>query len=104
MYHGSDSGHVMVHCNNKVILIDFNVLRPKTYHFFIEDELCELAIEQEGSGYSYDLSINKKADTHKNRHRQVVDRWEKRRMLIGGGIVFFLLLFWALLFMRGLLN
>ena len=70
IYHGQDSGHVVIHCNNKVILLDFNVLDAKTYTFFIDQELYELAIKPEAGAYDYELNINYQADTPKNRSRK----------------------------------
>ncbi len=53
LYHGQSSGHLIVYCNWKVILIDFNVLNSKTYSFYFGDELCHLKIDKRGDGYQY---------------------------------------------------
>lgn len=68
--HGAESGHLMVYCNSKIILIDFNILQSKTYSFFIEEELCELAIERKDNQFYYGFEPNIKADTPLNRKRK----------------------------------
>lgn len=57
VYHGSSTGHLVVHCNSRVILIDFNVSQPKTYCFLLDEDLCELRIDREGNEYAYDLEL-----------------------------------------------
>lgn len=71
MYHGPKSGHFMVYCNSKVILIDFHVRKSQTYSFFIENELLEIKIqEDEKAGYSYDFVLNTEVETPKNQERK----------------------------------
>jgi len=70
MYHGAESGHLMVYCNNKVILVDFSVLKSSTYSFFIEEQLCELEIELRKGEFRYGFHLNKTADTPLNRIRK----------------------------------
>ena len=74
MYHGQQSGHFMVYCNSKVILIDFNVKKASSYSFFIENELLEIKInETEKSGYSYDFVMNTEVETPLNQERKKVN-------------------------------
>lgn len=63
IYHGADSGHVLIHCNQEIIKIDFNVIEDKTYNFFIEDELYELQIEKVENGFAYGLQVNQEVQT-----------------------------------------
>lgn len=70
MYHGAESGHLLVYCNNKIILVDFKILETSSYSFFIEDELCELEIELRDDKFYYGFNINKTADTPLNRIRK----------------------------------
>ena len=77
VYHGEDSGHLMVHCNNKVVLVEFNVLDSDTFSFFIEEDLIELAVMKTEEGFDYDLKINKEIDTPINRKRKT----EKRQII-----------------------
>ncbi|MEZ4949020.1 MAG: hypothetical protein R2879_05490 [Saprospiraceae bacterium] len=82
LYHGNKTGHVMVHCNMKVILIDFSVLESKQYSFFLDEELCELNLERQGDSFRYGLNLNKDADTPLNRKRKLLDK----RNLIQSGL------------------
>jgi hypothetical protein len=70
LFHGDSTGHVVVHCNNQVMLVDFNVFESAHYSFFVDDELCELDISRAGQDYYYNCHINHEADTPKNRWRQ----------------------------------
>ncbi|MFT4668125.1 MAG: hypothetical protein ACI9VN_001301 [Patescibacteria group bacterium] len=70
MYHGAESGHLLVYCNNKIMLVDFKILKTSSYSFFIEDELCELEIELRDGKFYYGFNINKTADTPLNRIRK----------------------------------
>jgi hypothetical protein len=91
IYHGQDSGHVVVHCNNKVLVLDFNVLQAKTYSFFIDQELYELAIQPQANSYHYELNINYEVDTPKNRSRKTTKDEDRRAFflsLIVGGLIF----------------
>ena len=94
IYHGDQSGHLVVHCNNRVLLLDFNVLQPKSYKFFIDQELCELNIDrdQDQDQFCYDLTIDYKANTPKNLQREAFEKEERRAYLLslvtGFGIIF----------------
>lgn len=56
--HGIKTGHLVIHLNSRVLIIDFNVLQSKTYSFLINEEICELQIEEQASGFKYDLGVN----------------------------------------------
>ncbi len=53
MYHGDDSGHLIVFVNGQIIKILFNQKETKTYNFLIERQLIELAVEKNQEGYEY---------------------------------------------------
>lgn len=77
--HGAESGHLLVHCNSKVILIDFKVLESANYSVFIDEQLCEIAIDKKQEGqYAYSFKVNNQADTPRNRARK---KKEKRHLL-----------------------
>ncbi|MBV6442314.1 MAG: hypothetical protein DYG98_19025 [Haliscomenobacteraceae bacterium CHB4] len=83
LYHGDQSGHVMIHCNLRVVQIDFSVKESKTYSFFIEDELCEVHIYKEPDGrFGYEFVVNKTVDTPRNRIRRVDERRIRRQMVV----------------------
>lgn len=86
--HVAPNGHVVVNCNNKIMIIDFNVLRTKTYSFFLGPELCELNVKREKENFSYGLTINQDADTPLNQLR----RKYRKRDLIYTLLIFSLLI------------
>ena len=96
LFHGDKDGHLVVHCNSKVMLIDFNVNDSKTYSFFIEEELCELSVNRSEEGFSYSCQINLEVDTPKNRFRKshVEAEYKSYRQAgwIAGGLFLFLIL------------
>lgn len=68
LYHGDRSGHLVIHCNMRVVQVDFSVKETRTYSFFIEDDLCEVRLWLEKNGvFSYEFEVNREADTPKNR-------------------------------------
>lgn len=99
LFHGEADGHVVVHCNNKVVAIDFNVEGSKTYSMFLDQELCEVSIDHTGGNtYDYDCRINREAETPLNQRRNKFKADEAREEqyrvmgLLALGIV--LLLLW----------
>lgn len=74
LFHGDSTGHVMIYCNSKVVLVDFKVRETKSYSIFIEEELCEIGIERQKDRFVYGFDINKKVDTPLNRERKAVDK------------------------------
>ncbi len=74
LYHGDRSGHLMIHCDMRVMQIDFAVKETRMYSFFIEDELCEVGIYKEKEGFSYDFKVNKEVDTPRNRLRRAEEK------------------------------
>jgi len=53
IYHGNESGHVVVYHNNDIVIIDFEIFQPKTYSIQFNNSLITLSIEQEEDGYGY---------------------------------------------------
>ena len=79
VFHGDRTGHLMVMCNARIVLIDFSVKQNKDYSFFIDDELFELSVEGNPGGYAYNCSINEDADTPRNRIRKKQKRLDFRK-------------------------
>lgn len=78
--HSATSGHLVVHCDHRVVLIDFGVLEPRTFSFFIEEELCRLQLSgTKEDGFSYDFHIDTETDTEVNRERNERQRSERVR-------------------------
>ncbi len=82
LMHGAESGHLLIYCDSKIILIDFKVLDDKTYTFFIDDQLCEIAIERKNGQFYYGFEINKKADTPRNRLRKKIEKRHLKQSLL----------------------
>lgn len=96
LYHGDQSGHLVIHCNMRVVQIDFSIKETKTYSFFIEDELCEVTLEKMANGrFGYGFEVNKKVDTPRNRIRRADERHNRYLMawFVGGFVGLLLLLF-----------
>ncbi|MDX1912158.1 MAG: hypothetical protein SFV22_11755 [Saprospiraceae bacterium] len=88
LYHGDRTGHVMIHCNMRVVQIDFSVKDSKMYSFFIEDELCEVILDKKDGVFGYEFRVNKKVDTPRNRVRRVQEGKTRKSMaLLAGGLL-----------------
>ncbi len=73
----------MVFCNKKIVVIDFHVLKTKTYTFFIEDELCNLEVELKDDRWYYGLKIDEKTTTPRN----IIRKKEHKKNLITSLII-----------------
>ena len=62
--HGANTGHLVVHCNSKVMLIDFNVNEAKTYSFFIDENLCKLKVLPNDKDFKYLFDVDAVSYTH----------------------------------------
>ena len=70
LFHGDSDGHVVVHCNDRIVAIDFNVQESKTYSVFLDQELCEVSIDHTGGHrFNYDCKINREVETPLNQKR-----------------------------------
>jgi len=77
--HGADTGHLMIHWNNNVIKIDFDVFEQKRYNVFIGDELCYVEVVQKGKEvYEYTFEVDKETSTPLNDKRKM-DAEEDRK-------------------------
>lgn len=91
LMHGAESGHLLVYCDAKILLIDFKVLEDKTYTFFIDEQLCEISIELKDGQFYYGFEINKEADTPRNRLRKKIEsRHLKQSLLFLAGAIIFI--------------
>ncbi len=99
LYHGDNSGHLVIHCNLRVIQLDFSVRESRTYSFFIEDELCELSLQKEPNGqFSYAFLVNKTVDTPRNRDRKADENRTNKQvwMFVGGFLLLLAIVFGGL--------
>ncbi len=72
--HGANTGHLVVHCNSKVMLIDFNVNESKTYSFYIDEHQCNLDVIPKGEDFEYELNVNENKNTVKYQQKRTEDR------------------------------
>ncbi len=86
VYHGADSGNLLIYCNDKVLQLDFHIHDSKQYKFFLEDELCELNISKVGrKKFDYTFKVDEKSLTPKN-----IERNKKRKIWNYQGVGFIL--------------
>jgi len=79
LFHGDSDGHVVVHCNDKVVAIDFNVQESKTYSVFLDQELCEVSIDHTGGkNFDYECRINREIETPLNQKRNKIREEEAK--------------------------
>jgi hypothetical protein len=64
LFHGEKTHHVVVHCNNNIVAIDFGVKESKKYTIFLDQQLCEVSIDHTGGeNFTYDCRINYDVET-----------------------------------------
>jgi len=80
LFHGDNTGHLMIYCNTRIVVIDFCVTASKNYSFFINDELCDIAVEESEGKFSYGFKVDEITDTPRNRGRKKMIRTEHRQM------------------------
>ncbi len=59
VYHGDDSGNLVIYCNNKVVMVDFEVKKSKSYSFYINKCLIELKLKKQKKDKSFDHDFNR---------------------------------------------
>lgn len=53
LYHGQDSGNVVIYHNSNVLIIDFMVHQAKSYSFMVNENLVKLNVVKENGQYDY---------------------------------------------------
>ena len=97
LYHGKDTGHVLVYINNRITIIDFNIKDDKQYSFYLGPELFDLRLHKEMAGFTYSIEKNLEAPTALNEARRRSDREDLQLMSIGGAVISSILMFLFLL-------
>lgn len=92
LFHGDNTGHLLVYCNARIVVIDFSVLSSKNYSFFINDELCDLVIEEKDGKFLYGFKVDEITDTARNRGRRKMIRTEVRQSLLIGFLFILIIL------------
>lgn len=98
IFHSKDTHHVVVHCNNNVVAIDFSVKESKTYSLYLDQQLCEVSIDHTGeNNFTYDCRINYEVETPLNLQRKAQraqeQRTEKIRLIAAAVVVLVVLAF-----------
>lgn len=93
LYHSPRKGYLLIHCNAKIVLIDFNVFNTSSYSFFIEDELCRIDLERNSQRFLYGFTIDQEIDTPRNRQRK---RLYRKNLYTSLGVVLGALLLFGL--------
>ena len=87
--HSPTSGHLVVHCDHRVVIIEFSVLEAKEFSFFVEDELCRLnVLGDRDAGFTYNFAIDTDADTEVNRVRNADRKRDARRNVVRSVLLF----------------
>ena len=96
LYHGDESGHVIVYCNGAIVVVDFSIKSKKDYSFYVGEEFFELGLLQEETEgpFSYELKINHVVKSPLNMMRNKVNQYHNYlsvglAALFVGGIVIF---------------
>ncbi len=100
LFHGNKTGHVLVYCNARIVVIDFNVSSSKKYSFFINDQLFDLDIEEKEGKFAYGFKTDQVADTPYNKARRKADRKQMMQVLLIG-FVFILMILLVFYFVFG---
>jgi hypothetical protein len=102
LFHGDDTGHVMLYCNNVVTQLDFSVKEDRTYSLLLDEELCQVSITKQNDGsFAYDCKLDEakmaaRAAARKA-EKELEAKHERQRIQLGVMfILFFLLLGWWL--------
>lgn len=82
LFHSVREGHLMVYCNQKVVLIDFKVFDTRSYPLFLDDELFHVNIERKNGKYFYGFQMDKEADTPRNQARRLIEKKHWKQTLI----------------------
>ena len=98
LFHGDKTQHVVLHCNDRVVQIDFGVRESRTYSVFLDHELCEVSIDHTGgNSYDYSCRINHEVQTPLNKlrksHRDSQSRMERTRMVVAACVVMLVVFF-----------
>ena len=87
LFHGDNTGHLLIYCNASIMVIDFSVTTTRNYSFFINDELCDIEVEEKEGKFSYGFKVDQITDTPRNRVRRRLLMEEVRQALVVGAIV-----------------
>jgi hypothetical protein len=56
IYHGDESGHLLIYINDKIMQIDFGIFNSRNYTFMIDEVFFELSVKAAHGEFEYSLS------------------------------------------------
>lgn len=71
LYHGQDSGNVVIYHNSSVLIIDFMVHQAKSYSFMVNENLVKLNVVKENGQYDYKFEAR---SIHERRELSTAER------------------------------
>lgn len=81
LYHGAESGHIMIYVNQKIVLIDFHIQSDKSYGFFIDSVFFELFISGSLRSYSYKLVSDNQTMAYTDLEKEEIYRELKQKRI-----------------------
>ncbi len=94
LYHGEESGNVVIYLNNEIFLIDYKILEQKSYNFFIGNEFMKLTIKKMKEDFEYLLEVDTETPTPLNSAMKKQEDEEQNFQLFG--LIFICILLLAL--------
>lgn len=92
LYHGDDSGHVLMHVNGDPIIIDFSIKDEKEYSFYVGPQLFNLHFKKSSEEFIYNLERDDETPTRLNMARKKSEQEDVWYMCAGAGMVTIILL------------
>lgn len=74
LVHGDENHHLMVYCDDRILLIDFDVKNSRNYSFFLNEMLVDISLEEKKGKFAYGLEVDEKSDTPRNRLKKQQDK------------------------------
>lgn len=77
LYHGADTGHIVLYSGQEIIKIDFSVYSDKKYFFMLDEDLIELQIIFEDNKVRYVLineNTKKEIPVFKNTNHRLPEK------------------------------
>ena len=86
LYHGDDSGHVLMHVNGEPMIIDFSIKDAKEYSFYVGPQLFNLHFEKSSEQFIYNLVRDEETPTQLNVARKKSEQEDVWYMCAGAGV------------------
>lgn len=74
LVHGDENHHLMIYCDENILVIDFEVNTSRKYSFLLNEILVDITLEEKMGTFSYGLDLDEKTDTPRNRRKKQQER------------------------------